>query len=298
MAFGVFTHRTDSAYNDVPSEQYQFPKKYLSRARQCEGDWIVYLEPSKVKNSKGYFALARVREIVSDPENQNMFFALIEKGSYLDFGDPVQFRNHDEVVEKGLLNEDGRISGRAKAAVRPISPIDFARIIELGLNQPDKILPRVDQISLNTGFEDTQAKYSVPPRNRLAQLTMRSVRDRNFQKTVLRVYEERCAITGLRLINGGGRAEVQAAHIRPVEYNGPDIITNGMALSGTAHWMFDRGLVSLSNDFEILISRQTNDVDAVRMMINDTGRLIGPPKASERPRHEFITWHRENCFKQ
>jgi len=298
MAFGVFIHRTDSAYNDVPSEQYQFPKKYLSRARQCEGDWIVYLEPSKVKNSKGYFALARVREIVSDPENQNMFFALIEKGSYLDFGDPVQFRNHDEIVEKGLLNEDGRISGRAQASVRPISPIDFARIIELGLNQPDKILPRVDQISLNTGFEDTQAKYSVPPRNRLAQLTMRSVRDRNFLKTVLRVYEERCAITGLRLINGGGRAEVQAAHIRPVEYNGPDIITNGMALSGTAHWMFDRGLVSLSNDFEILISRQTNDVDAVRMMINDTGRLIGPPKASERPRHEFITWHRENCFKQ
>ena len=199
---------------------------------------------------------------------------------------------------KGLLNEDGRISGRAQAAVRPISPIDFARIIELGLNQPDKILPRVDQISLNTGFEDTQAKYSVPPRNRLAQLTMRSVRDRNFRKTVLRVYEERCAITGLRLINGGGRAEVQAAHIRPVQYNGPDIITNGMTLSGTAHWMFDRGLVSLSNDFEILISCQTNDVDAVRMMINDTGRLIGPLKASERPRHEFITWHRENYFKQ
>ena len=100
MAFDVFIHRTDSAYNDVPSEQYQFPKKYLSRARQCEGDWIVYLEPSKVKNSKGYFALARVREIVSDPENQNMFFALIEKGSYLDFGDPVQFRNHDEIVER------------------------------------------------------------------------------------------------------------------------------------------------------------------------------------------------------
>ena len=298
MAFGVFIHRTDSAYSDVPSEQYQFPKMYLSRARQCEGDWIVHPEPSKVKNSKGYFALARVRKIVSDPENQNMFFALIEKGSYLDFGDPVQFRNQDEIVEQGLINEDGRISGPAQAAVRPISPIDFARIIELGLSHPDKILPRVDQISHNTGFEDIQAKYRIPTRDRIAQLTMRSVRDRNFRKTVLRAYEERCAITGLRLINGGGRAEVEAAHICPVEYNGPDIITNGMALSGTAHWMFDRGLVSLSNDFEILISRQTNDANAVRTMINDTGRLIVPPKASERPRHEFITWHRENFFKQ
>ena len=43
MAFGVFIHRTDSIYEDIPSEQYQFPKQYLSRAQQCEGDWIVYL---------------------------------------------------------------------------------------------------------------------------------------------------------------------------------------------------------------------------------------------------------------
>ncbi|WP_368855610.1 HNH endonuclease, partial [Klebsiella aerogenes] len=54
-----------------------------------------------------------------------------------------------------------------------------------------------------------------------------------------------------------GRAEVAAAHIRPVEANGPDIINNGVALSGTAHWMFDRGLFSLADNLEILISRQT-----------------------------------------
>ncbi len=63
-----------------------------------------------------------------------------------------------------------------------------------------------------------------------------------FRRVVLRAYEQRCAVTGLRLINGGGRAEVEAAHIRPVEANGPDIISNRLALSGTAHWMFDRGL--------------------------------------------------------
>jgi len=42
------------------------------------------------------------------------------------------------------------------------------------------------------------------------------------------------AITGLKLINGGGRAEVDAAHTRPVEANGPDVLSNGIALSGTA----------------------------------------------------------------
>lgn len=70
---------------------------------------------------------------------------------------------------------------------------------------------------------------------------------------VLQAYGSRCAITGLRLINGGGRAEVEAAHIRPVEASGPDIVSNGIALSGTAHWMFDRGLISVADDLQILI---------------------------------------------
>ncbi len=47
---------------------------------------------------------------------------------------------------------------------------------------------------------------------------------------MLRAYDERCAITGLKLINGRGRAEVAAAHIRPVEASGPDIVSNGCAL--------------------------------------------------------------------
>ena len=89
MAFGIFIHRSDSIYDDVPSERYQFPKQYLSRAKQCEGDWVVYLEPSKVRNTKGYFAVAKVQEIIGDPRNADMHLAVIEPGTYLDFGDPV-----------------------------------------------------------------------------------------------------------------------------------------------------------------------------------------------------------------
>lgn len=299
MAFGVFIHRTDSIYDDVPSKQYQFPKQYLGRARQCEGNWIVYLEPSKVKQTKGYFAVARVQEIIPDPGHKDMFLAVIENGSYLDFGDSVQFRDEHTVIERGLLNEQGRISGRAQAAVRTISPADFSRIIERGLGSGEDILPRKDHPEFPAGFAETQETFLYPSaRDRVDQLTNRAVRDRNFRKTVLRAYAERCAITGLRLINGRGRAEVEAAHIRPVECDGPDIISNGIALSGTAHWMFDRGLVGLSDDLIILVSRQANDTDAVQSMINDTGRLLTPVRQADRPRHEFVTWHRENAFKQ
>lgn len=135
-------------------------------------------------------------------------------------------------------------------------------------------------------------------RERGAAMTTRTLRDRVFRRVVLSAYDERCAVTGLKLINGGGRAEVAAAHIRPVEHNGPDIINNGVALSGTAHWMFDRGLITFSDDPDIVISRQVNDRDGVESLINRTGRLIGPLIERNRPHPAFLAWHRENCFKQ
>lgn len=299
MSFGVFIHRSDSIYDDVPSERYQFPPQYLSRAQQCEGDWIVYLEPSKVRDTKGYFAVAKVQEIISDPRKSDMYLAVIEPGTYLDFGDPVPFRDTENIVERGLLNDEGRISGRAQAAVRTLSNEDFARIIELGLDAEDDILPRVGDLAAATGFQDAQTPFQhMPARERVNQLTSRAVRDRNFRKNVLRAYGERCAITGLRLINGGGRAEVEAAHIRPVAQDGPDIVSNGIALSGTVHWMFDRGLVGLSEDLTVMVSRQSNDVEAVKSMINTSGRLLVPDRPANKPRSEFVEWHRINCFKQ
>ncbi|SFI67194.1 HNH endonuclease [Celeribacter neptunius] len=298
MTFGVFLHRTDSIYDDVPSVRYQFPKQYLSRAKEMVRDWIVYLEPSKVKETKGYFAVAKVQEIIPDPNAKDMYLAVIEPGTYLDFGDPVPFRLDGAVVERGVLNDLGRISGRAQAAVRPLSVSDFARIVELGLEGGEDILPRVGELAERSGFADAPAPYSFPDaRKRIESITNRAVRDRNFRKNVLRAYGERCAITGLRLINGGGRAEVEAAHVRPVEHNGPDIVSNGLALSGTVHWMFDRGLLGLSDKLEIMVSRQVNDERAVRSMINETGHLLAPARISERPRLEFLRWHQENCFK-
>src|ERR1700748_2216979 len=132
MGFGVFIHRSDSIYDDSPAEQYQFPSQYLSRAEACVGDWIIYYEPSKVAETRGYFAIARVNQIIPDPSVPGMYLALIEPGSYLDFANPVPFSGATGPIERGVLNEQGRISGRAQSAVRSISPADFDRIVELG----------------------------------------------------------------------------------------------------------------------------------------------------------------------
>jgi putative restriction endonuclease len=302
MGFGVFIHRADSIYEDSPAEQYQFPRQYLSRVTNCVGEWIVYYEPTKLPNSKGYFAVARVAGVVPDPTKSNMYLALIEPGSYLDFANPVPFVENDGLLERGLLNEVGRISGRAQAAVRPLSSQDFGRIVSRGLAEGESLLPRIgDAVPAPvSGFEEgAQAPFALEQeRGRAPLVISRILRDRVFRKVVLRAYDERCAVTGLKLINGGGRAEVAAAHIKPVEKNGPDIINNGLALSGTAHWMFDRGLIGIEDDLQIVMSRQINDRDGVAAIINRTGRLIGPLAGRDQPHPAFLAWHRANVFKQ
>jgi putative restriction endonuclease len=197
-----------------------------------------------------------------------------------------------------LLNDEGKLSGRAQSAVRPISDADFNRIVDRGLDDREPLLPRESAFGELSGFEEGQVPYLFEQeRDRVLQLTSRAVRDRVFRRIVLRAYDERCVVTGLKLINGGGRAEVNAAHIRPVEANGPDTVHNGLSLSGTAHWMFDRGLISLGDDLQILISRQANDPDGVRAFINRSGFAVPPVNMKDRPHPQFLTWHRENCFK-
>lgn len=283
MGYGIFIYRADSEYDDSPWERYQFPKQYLSQARKFENGWVVFLEPTRAKETRAFFAVAKVGGIVTDTRLPDMYIAHIEPGTYLDFGHPVPFRDGDGNLEKGLVNDQGVLSGMKQWAVRELAPEDFARIVDRGLAEEGSLETRVSSLSLDPG-------KSVRP------LTDGEIRERNFQQTVLRAYGKRCAISGLRLINGGGCAEVSAARIRPSDQGGPDVGSNGIALSGTAGWMFERGLVGIADNFEIMISSRSNDPKSIGSMINDTGRLILPGRVSERPGAEFMNWHRENRF--
>ena len=81
-----------------------------------------------------------------------------------------------------------------------------------------------------------------------------------------------------------------------VEVGGPDVVTNGIALSGTVHWMFDRGLISLSDEGEILVSRKINDVEGVQKLIYDDRRARLPTSSSDRPHSRYLEWHRRERF--
>ena len=56
----------------------------------------------------------------------------------------------------------------------------------------------------------------------------RPFRDRVFARHIQEAYDRTCAVSGLQILNGGGRPEVQAAHIRPVAEQGSNSVRNGI----------------------------------------------------------------------
>lgn len=288
---GVFVHRRDTHYADQPESSYQFPKQYLSRTQQFEQDWAVYYEPVKA-GRRGFYALGYVERIIGDPNNPGMYLAEIQSGTYLDFPNPVAHRDeYGALIETGLSN--------AQAAVRPLSQADFISIINRGLDDEEPFLPRVDTSeSEDSRLREVPAGFVFEqPRVRIESLISRPFRDRMFRRAVISAYDARCSITGLKFINGGGRAEVEAAHIRPVEHDGPDSVNNGIALSGTVHWMFDRGLISLTDDLQVIVSRHVNDVGSIERLLPRENRAIPPKDPMLRPNPRFLEWHRNQVFK-
>ncbi|PWV99210.1 putative restriction endonuclease [Hoeflea marina] len=292
MVAAVFYHRADSVYDDLPSKHYHFPAQYLTRVEQVIGRPIVYYGPLEGMPGRYYWGTAIVSGVRADPTLGGHFYA--DLAAYIDFDRPVDSRE-DGGYEKKLILPDGRVSGgRAVQAVRVIPDDECDALLQAGMGVRSPWPERYDQPG-DVAFEISEPPQAPFERPMLEQLVNRRFRDVKFRQHVRIAYDRRCAFTGLRLINGLGRPEVEAAHIMPVEKNGPDSVRNGIALSGTVHWMFDRGLLSLDDDFTILQSRHLNH--EVSHLLRPDMKALVPDDPRLRPHPHFLDWHRSNCFK-
>lgn len=298
MAKAVFTTKSNPTYDDLPEERYHFPRTYLRQAEAAVGDRIVYYEPRRSSgdaSSRGgrqcYFAIAKIDSIAPDPNQPDHFYAFVSQ--FLPFDRTVPFREGQRYFEAQLRRPDGATSkGAFGRAVRALSNDEFDLIVQAGfqpLREPQKLAAELQP----SGFDEEPALYDRPI---IEHLVARPFRDAAFSLAVKTAYDATCAVTGLKIINGGGRSEVHAAHIRPVADRGPDSVRNGIALCGTIHWMFDRGLISIDDDHSLLIAR--NGVpDTVLRLINPDRRLCVPVRTDLRPHPQFLRYHRKVIFK-
>ena len=260
------------------------------------GDWAIYYEPVRA-GPRGYFAVAKIDRVEPKPGMPGRFLARIAPGSFLPFDREVPRAPGGRPLESALRAPDGTAQkgGAVQLAVRRLTEAEFATIVGLGLPADLEVQEARRYDPQPGGAEDPAAPFDRPV---LERLTRRAYRDVAFRRKVRAAYGERCAMSGLRLTNGGGRPEVQAAHIRPVDRQGSDSVRNGLALSGTLHWMFDRGLVSVADDGTILVSRNKVPREVTDRLLVPDGRLRPPLDDHDAPHPENLRWHRENVFGQ
>lgn len=298
MSKAVFTTKVAPGYKDLPEVRYHFPRTYLNQVRQAVGDYVLYYEPrrttvelSSFGGRQSYFGVARVVELVEDRDKADHYYALVD--DYLDFDQPVPFAEGGRYYESALRKSDGSTNkGAFGRAVRLIPDAEFDQILKAGFAP---ILGEEAQHHQSRQFEISEP--NTPFERPIIEITVsRPFRDRSFMYNVRAAYENRCAMTGLRLINGGGRPEVQAAHIQPVAEKGPDSVRNGLALSGTVHWMFDRGLISIGDDYRILTAEHHVPDDALRLL-NQSRMINLPNDPAFYPNALFLKFHRNKVFK-
>lgn len=293
MTNAIFTTSESSAYDDRIEAWYHFPKTYLRQAEQAVGDLIAYYEPrrSSGPNSatgrQAYFAVAQLVGIEPDRNLPDHFYGHLKH--FLEFDRAVPFREDGDYYESSLRKDDGSTNkGSFGRSVRLIPRDEFEQIVQAGLSAPLDAWERSDRIA------EPVPEYVIRPV--VEQIVSRKFRDVAFRRHVRNAYGNTCAVSGLHLINGGGRPEVQAAHIRPVEEDGPDTVRNGIALTGTVHWLFDRGLVSFDDNYNVLLSPHGVPDDLGKLIRADR-KLILPKHPEWRPHTTYLKWHRENRFK-
>lgn len=314
MAKGVLILNPVSIYDDAEGLHYNFPTRlYRTRIETMVGDWVVLYESGH--KAREYFAVAELSGIRPDIDRPDRSYADFVAGSYLDFAQRVPLTKPDGHYYSSLIEKaPGRPNGVAQSAVQPLRDSDFWTILRAGTQAPRHLLlPREaeDDVKMDADREpkstlrETSETFDHPvrgdtavPRQRVEVFLSQWRREQTFRARVLSAYGERCAFTGLAFVNGGGRAEVQAAHIKPVAKQGPDSVVNGIALSGTVHWMFDRGLLGIGEDDDILVSRKVNDIDSLDRLLNPNRKIRLPARPQDRPHADFVAWHRQNVFER
>jgi putative restriction endonuclease len=115
-----------------------------------------------------------------------------------------------------------------------------------------------------------------------------------FRVLVTDVYRRRCAVTGERTL-----PVLEAAQVRPYAEGGTHELTNGILLRSDLHTLFDRGYVTITQDYRLEVSRRIRDeFENGRDYYAMHGRDVRVPAGhDERPAPNLLDWHNTHRFK-
>jgi putative restriction endonuclease len=142
---------------------------------------------------------------------------------------------------------------------------------------------------------DTDLDLVTTTRKKVITSVLRSLRERTFRERVLNSYASRCAMCEVQL------ELVEAAHIVPVQVPGStDETSNGLALCSLHHLAYDKALVTVTDDYHVLVSRrekrrlrEIGQHEGMESLVENLRTLILLP--SDEIDHPHVNYLRRGC---
>ena len=118
-----------------------------------------------------------------------------------------------------------------------------------------------------------------------------------FKKTIPKIYGYSCCISQMRIESSQNTQMIDACHIIPFSISNDDTIPNGISLSPNLHRAFDRGLLTINQNYLVRISPTVKENDSVFSLSQFNGKQITlPEKTSWYPSPESLQWHNKEIF--
>ena len=130
--------------------------------------------------------------------------------------------------------------------------------------------------------------------------SVRARRDRKFREKILHAYGYRCAVCGFDLHIKNMPVGLEAAHIKWHQHGGPDTEDNGLALCATHHKLLDSGVIALSDDCRVILSKWIHSPSDTGSFVREyrKRRISLPASAESSPNKSYVRWHRKEVFKE
>ncbi|MFC1829726.1 HNH endonuclease [Thermodesulfobacteriota bacterium] len=111
-------------------------------------------------------------------------------------------------------------------------------------------------------------------------------------------YSYRFALCGIRMLTTEDHTVVDAANVKLWKDSFDDRPTNGTALCKLCHWSFDKGLMSVGKEYEVLVSKRVSiEKNILGHMLTLMDRPIFLPKKEKFwPDQSNLTWHRKEKY--
>ncbi len=151
-------------------------------------------------------------------------------------------------------------------------------------------LETLNSVAADPEINEQDIPVTNPERKTVVITLKKKLRDVSFRKRVLTAYSARCAICGVQL------NLVEVAHIVPVQENGTEETSNGLALCPLHHRAYDNSLVTVWEDYciklnesKLLQLKQENLDGGLEDFKQNLRPMIHlPPAISDRPHIEYI----------